>query len=291
MRPAATEAAGTPRPVPLAETLRRLDAHDVARTIVGRPREERWLGLVALLESGPDEALQHVRSGQPTPDCVGGAAVAAVLVEALVGTARPPLLVERPLPDVARANLSVRWHEAKPWIARVAVHRPRGHVLAAGAGHPDAVAVPTVRDLHGQLVSVVVDAVTPWFGAIRARAPFDRRGMWRQVADAVCSTALRTARAVALDHQPAWDEGQAIVDLVAESVPELRARPRLVPVRWRGGDALWHVKGTCCLRYTAFDDPDPCGEGYCVTCPLRPGDVRLERLRRWLEYVADGVAG
>lgn len=126
------------------------------------------------------------------------------------------------------------------------------------------------------------------FSAVRARAPFGRRRMWGQLADDIGGTALWTARAGDLDQRSAWKEAQAILDHVAETAPELRVRSRPFPVRWEGDETLFQVRGTCCLWYTTFEEPDRCGEGYCTTCPLRDDDVRHERLCR---YLAELLAG
>jgi len=119
--------------------------------------------------------------------------------------------------------------------------------------------------------------------AVRRRASYGRYGMWGQVADDLCGTALRAARRADLDGEAAWDEAQAVLDLVAAQVPELRARPRLFPVTWRGGEALFSVKGTCCLWYKTRKAPDLGGEGYCGSCPLRDDECRRARFTGWLE--------
>ncbi|MDP9403428.1 MAG: hypothetical protein M3P85_08850 [Actinomycetota bacterium] len=264
----------------------------IGRAEVGPPAGEGWLGLDAVVETGLERLFEAARSATTTrrPDYVG-ASVAAALADALVGTAVPALLVERRLPHTAPRNVSVLLPDSELWFERVAVHRPHGYVLAAdpAADHPEVTPVATLHDLHRQLASLIVEAVSPWFAAIRERAPFGRRGMWGQLADHLCGTALWTARVAKLDQRRAWDEAQAVLDLIAESVPELRVRPRLFPVRWRGGETLCQVKGTCCLWYTTFDQPDIRGDGYCVTCPLRPDAVRVDRLRHWLDSEAESA--
>jgi hypothetical protein len=277
---------------PLAETFARLRAFDeLCRAKVGTPGGKGWLDFADLPERGLDELLAAAtRPGPRRPHYIG-ASVAATLVDALVSTALPALLVERRLPDVSPANVSGCLHHSELWFTRLVLNEPRCHVLPADAAaqEPSATVVPGAGELHRLLAGMLVEAATPWFDAIRARTPFGRRGMWGQLADDLCSTALRTARAAGLDQRRCWDEAQSIVELVAADVPDLRVRPRLFPVRWSGGQCLWQVKGTCCLWYTTFDEPQTDGDGYCTTCPLRTDDVRHQRLREWLENQASAA--
>jgi hypothetical protein len=282
---------GPPGGAPLAgtfERLRRFD--DLCRAEIGVPSDETehdrgWLPLGTITAHGLDELFAAAQRGGPRRPDYLGATVAAALVDVLVSTALPALLLERRLPEVAPANLTVRLHDDELWFHRVALVEPRCWALPDDpeAGDATVRTVANLDQLHVAFADVVVAAARGWFDAVRARAPFGRRGMWGQLADDVSATALWTARAAGLDQHETWDEGQAVIDVIAAAVPDLRVRPRRFPVRWSGGESLWHVKGTCCLWYTTAEDPDPCGDGYCTTCPLRPDDVRHERLAAWLE--------
>jgi len=276
---------------PLPQTLARLRELDgLSPAEVGPPTGERWLHLDRLLGDGLDRLFAAAATAAvPRRADYVGASVASALADVLISTALPALLVERRLPAITPSNLSVHIHDRELWFDSVAVHEPNCYALVTdpASGHATVTAVASVDDLHRRIASLLVDAATPWFAAIRARAPFGRRGMWGQLADGVGGTALWAARAARLDQRRMWAEAQTIVDLIAADVPELRVRPRLFPVRWGGGETLWQVKGTCCLWYTTFEEPDSCGDGYCATCPLRPDDVRHERLRTWLENEAE----
>lgn len=69
----------------------------------------------------------------------------------------------------------------------------------------------------------------------------------------------------------------------AASQTHLR-RPRPFPVSWAGGEALFQVKGTCCLYYKTRDGSlDADDDSYCTTCPFRDHGNRLSRLRHHLE--------
>lgn len=271
---------------PIAGTFNRLGAFDeLCRTDVGADVDDSWVRFDHIAGGGVDALFAAAnRSGDRRPDYVG-ASVASALVDAVVSTALPALLVERRLPDVSPANVAARLHDEEFWFERVSLYDPRCHVLQGdpAAADPTSTVVGSVEEIHQRFAELLVEAATQWFAAIRAGAPFGRRGMWGQLADDVCGSALWAARATGADPQEAWAEAQAILDAIAGVVPELRVRPRLFPVRWSGGEALWQVKGTCCLWYTTFAESDTSGDGYCTTCPLRPDDVRRERLRDWLE--------
>jgi hypothetical protein len=276
--------------VPIASTFERLSAYgDLCRASVGGPADASWCHLATLPRAVDDLFAAVARNGRRRAD-YQGASVAALLVDAMVSTALPALLVDRRLPDVRPSNLWARLHDREPWFEQIRLEDPTVRLLATDPDAEDgtAVVVASLEDLHRRLAQQLVEAATPWFSAVRALAPFGRRGMWGQLADDVGATALWTARAVDLDQRSAWEEAQAIVDHVAAAAPELRVRPRLFPVRWEGGETLFQVKGTCCLWYTTFDDPHRSGEGYCTTCPLRNDDIRHDRLHRYLTERAAG---
>ena len=214
-----------------------------------------------------------------------GASVAAALSGAVIAAGWVPMLLDARLPDLSPSNLAVHRAEGGGWFDRIALRNDDCLVVAGdpAAGQSGARAVSALDDLHRQFAAFLVAALEPWFVAVRRRAPYGRYGMWGQVADDLCGTALRAARRADLDGEAAWDEAQAVLDLVAAQVPELRARPRLFPVTWRSGEVLFSVKGTCCLWYRTQEAPDPGGEGYCGSCPLRDDECRRARLTRWLE--------
>jgi hypothetical protein len=276
--------------VPIASSFERLRAYgDLCRASVGGPADASWLHLATLPEDVDDLFAAVARNGARRAD-YQGASVAAILVDAIVSTALPALLVDRRLPEVRPSNLWVRLHDSEPWFEQIRTEDPTVHLLVTDPDAEDATAVivASLEDLQRRLAQQLVDAATPWFSAVRARAPVGRRGMWGRLADDIGGTALWTARAVGLDQRSAWEEAQAILDHIAEVAPELRVRSRLFPVHWAGGETLFQVKGTCCLWYTTFEEPDRCGEGYCTTCPLRNDTIRHERLHR---YLADGAVG
>ncbi|MGQ0615965.1 MAG: hypothetical protein ACT4PW_03075 [Acidimicrobiia bacterium] len=275
---------------PLAGTVARVGAvyGEDARLCLGIDGGSRWLRLDAVLAGGLDTLFADVEADAGGRRDYAGAAVAAGLADALVTAGWPALLLDRRLPDVRPVNVAVRRHEDEAWFDRVALLTPGCFALPGDpeAGYSDVAVVGTVADLHERFAAQLVDAVGPWFAAVRARAPFGRRGMWGQLADAVCATALGTARHAGTDQRAAWDEAQDVLDHVAARVPELRVRPQPFPVRWSGGEALFQVKGTCCLWYVCEKAAEYGDDAYCSSCPLRDDGSRRSRLTAWLEEEA-----
>jgi hypothetical protein len=275
---------------PLVASAGRLQAMDpqVCRLQVDGPGEraagETWLDL-ADPEGGLDLLVAAGERLGRRPDHLG-ASIASAVVDAVLSAHLPPLLVDRCLPGPG-AGLQARLHPDELWFD--AVESGGGSCcLVAGdprAQEPGVEVVEGVDALHRALAGALLETGRTWFPAVRRRAPFGRRGMWGQLADDVHATALWTARVAGLDPRTTWDEAQTIVGLVAAEAPELKVRPRPFPVTWSGGEALWQVKGTCCLWYTACPELER-DASYCTSCPLRPDDLRHELLRSWMESQA-----
>lgn len=278
------------RPVrrsPLAVTLARVAVvfGEEPRLQMGGADGPRWLALDGVLDRGLDLLFaDREADANGARDYLGGS-VAAALASAVISAGWPALLLDGRLPDLSPANLAVHRHETEGCFDRIALGPGHWLILEGdpAAGHAGTRTVSELVELHRLFAHALVEALEPWFIAIRRRAPFGRFGMWGQVADDLCATALWTARRAGLDQPAAWDEAQAVLDLVAGRVRELRARPRPFPVTWSGGEALFSIKATCCLWYKTQAAPDPCGEGYCGTCPFRDDASRRARLAGWLE--------
>lgn len=257
--------------------------HQVAVEL-GSPSGARWLAMDDV-EGGLDVLFADASAGAASESRhYLGATVASALSGAVVSAGWPALLVDRRLPDLSLPNLLAHRHP-EGWFDRIALRQRDTWLLARDplAAHQAAIPVAGLASLHRRFTDQLAGSLAPWFAAIRGRAPFGRTGMWGQVADDLCGTALWTARRTGGDERAAWDEAQQVVALLARRAPELKARPRLFPVRWSGGESLFQVKGTCCLWYKTQEAADPDGEGYCGTCPLRGDCSRRARLVAWLE--------
>ncbi len=149
--------------------------------------------------------------------------------------------------------------------------------------HPDSEVVAHLDALSELVASEIVATLTVVFGAVRARAPFGLRGMWGSLADGLGGGAALDAVNRGIDVSETWREAMQLLDAIAARTPLMRVRPRLRELEWSGGVSGVVVRGTCCLYDKTHDAPDPRGEGYCTSCPLRDPDDQLDRWRDWLE--------
>lgn len=188
--------------------------------------------------------------------------------------------------ELEGSEVSVRFHEGG-WVDGVAIDDAG---LSVGAGDPsagcaDVQVVDDVEERRRLAAGQIRSVAAPIFDSLRALVPYGRPGMWGSLADGLAGTALHTVQRHLGGGDPAeaWVGVDALLDELVRQVPDLRARPRRQLIPWSGG--TWHqsVRGTCCLYYKTRVDPDPCGDGYCTSCPHRPDQSRAERITRWLE--------
>lgn len=251
----------------LVSTLETFAAVRGGELVLGPPSGYGWLTLAeatarasewfeALVEKeGDRRAAASYLSGW-----LAQAPILAVGLPAVLGEVAPRVTADR---------LWVHRH-ADGWFDRHAIDPvdvrtgPIDDVLAAAGPHV------------AELTAPVVDPVC-------AELPVGPVAMWGTVADAVGAYALYYARELGLDELETWRRCEALLDAIQAVAPRLRHRPHLFPVPWSGGTAHYPVRGTCCLYYRTCDKPDPDGEGYCATCPLRTDASRIRRLRSHLE--------
>jgi hypothetical protein len=183
-------------------------------------------------------------------------------------------------------QVSVRFHD-DGWVDGVVI---ADGALTVGPDDPAAqVRGVRVVDDPGERRRLVAGEIrslaAPIFDAVRALVPYGRAGMWGSLADGLAGSTLYTEQRHPGGGDPAgaWAGVDALLDELARQTPELRARPRRQLITWSGGTRHQSVRGTCCLYYKTRIDPDPCGDGYCSSCPHRPDESRAERITRWLE--------
>jgi hypothetical protein len=252
---------------------------------VGRPTGGGWIDIARPNERTLEQLVGDAeREGAQAPDYVG-ASIAGRIGEAVLTPTWTAVLLTRRLPDVMPFPLAVHRHLPEGWFDRIAIGGEHCFVLPgdSAAGHPATTVLADLAALHSRLAEDLTAFVRPWFTAVRARSPFAVRGMWGQLADDLCGTALATARSAGLDAEAVWAEAGAVVDLLAAVVPEVKLRPRPFPVRWPGGEAMFQVRGTCCLWYKTKSGRSAGRDGYCTSCPLRDDESRHTSLVRWLE--------
>lgn len=148
---------------------------------------------------------------------------------------------------------------------------------------------------QGELLEVAADLVegtlSPALRTIRGEGRYGMSQLWGAVLDMIGATSLLTARIGGLDQQQVWSEAQRLCGMVqARAEQPTASNPRPFPVTFSGGEALYTVKGTCCLRYRehglrAGEAPadGSTDTAYCKTCPFLRDDARLTRCSEQME--------
>lgn len=285
--------AGTrpPRPGPGAVTVARVDTTSGWRRFasggdpaVGGPGwfrlSERLAdpgGLDAWVEAevaGPAAGHRDVAGSLVTYRFAGS------LAELVVG----PLLDQRRAMTLRPAAVSVLLGPDGARLDGVAVDDLDVAVLPTDpdAGRPGTAVVDDVAGLRAVAVEAMVATYGPLVEAVRARAPFGRRGMWGALADHLAEVALRRAREQRRDAAATWAEVEALLDDLAAREPLLVVRPRHQEVVTPAGSGLFAAKGTCCLIYK------PAGSvaaAACTSCPLRRPADRADAFARYLAHL------
>lgn len=264
---------------PFTETLGHVDAALAHRRIdAGLPAGPGWLSAADLLADGAEALGVRLRTvhdshGGGLPDVAASyfmgwyaGAVAAPVIGAFV--------LERRVPDVGAANVSVHAHEGG-WFDRTALHDSSLTVLAGdpAAGAPGNRTATDLASLRAVLVSGLVTHLTPVVTAVRSRAPLGLRALWGTVADACAAVFVELGRDGDAGAR-CRTEADAFLDAAS---PPLRARPRWVVVDHEGVDRTFMRRGACCLAYKVPGD-----HGYCTSCPLVDDTERDVRLRTYL---------
>lgn len=279
------------RPGPGAITVARVDATSGWRRFAPGAGGSGWFRLSARLAdpAGLDAWVDAEVTGPAAGhrDVAGALLtyrVAGSLAELVVG----PLLDQRRSLALHPGVVALLLGPDRARLDGVAVEDVEVAVLASD---PDAARAGTVvvADDAG-LRAVAVEAMLATYGplvdAVRARAPFGRRGMWGTLADHLAEVALRRAREQKRDAAAAWAAVEALLDDLAAREPLLVVRPRRQDVVTPAGGGLFAAKGTCCLIYK------PAGSvaaAACTSCPLRSPADRAAGFARYLAQV--GTAG
>lgn len=271
---------------PLTGSFERLAALDPwFGASVGRPEGDRWVRL-GDVPGAVSAWVDELAAGHGGHRDVAGSYVSGWLADAVALATTVLLVLERRVPDPEGPVWLLRHHDG--WFERVAFERPT--VLVApgdpDADHDDATVVDH-EELAARHADGVVSRLEPVLDAVRAVAPFGRRGQWGSVADVLAGAATHAARTAGRDPDEAWRAATIITDAVASRVRWLRSRPRPYRVPRPTGDAVFPIRSSCCLYYkTQPQPPDPRGDSYCTTCPFRDDQSRHERLVAYLGAIA-----
>jgi hypothetical protein len=282
---------------PLAATLQALNDRE-SRILLSNgdwpPGGQDWFPVSRIIEdpklvgSWIDALLAGEANGRRD---VAGSYLSGWFGGMLASTAACSLILQGRTWPLYAAGVALHRHP-DGWFDRLALRSPAVLVLAGDPadGHPDARVFDDVDQLRSRLAEEIMRLVEPLFVSIRAATRYPLRSMWGSLADGIVGQALWTVRSSGDSGRVAWSEATDLLDQLAGRVPLLKTRPTPVPVDWSNGSAYLWVKGTCCLYFKAYEGkPDPCGEGYCNSCPFRQDASRLRRWAAWLEEEAAGT--
>lgn len=220
---------------------------------------------------------------------VCGSFCASWIAAAVAGSAALPLVLWRRTWPVGLDRIALH-ADAGGWFDRISIGG-RLRVLPddVAATRPGVDVGADLPALRGRWAAETAAALGPLFRELARRLRFGLPGMWGSVADGVAGHTLWVGNAVGAGPDRVWAEVTALLDALAEAVPQIRVRPRRHLVPWSGGVGHTSVRGTCCLHYRTVETPDPDGDGYCSSCPLRTDASRERRIAAHLDGRADGA--
>lgn len=252
---------------------------------VGTPHGDGWARLDTVIGPGLLDRMADALLAEQGRRDVAGSYLGSHLVGPLLGATVGAMALDQRCPDPDPAGLAVHLHP-EGWFDRLSFLHPRVAVLAQdpAAGQPDTVVLADPVSLRAWWAERTVAAVEPLLDAVGQRLGSARRGLWGSVADRVAGVWLAAARAANRPGEVAWAEAMGLLDALAEHAPVRLSRPSPFPVAASAAGQAWFpVRGTCCLYYLTVEAPDPCGDGYCTTCPFTDPGHRERKLATWLQ--------
>jgi hypothetical protein len=154
--------------------------------------------------------------------------------------------------------------------------------------HPALRPVADAEDLLRHTADTIVTLLAPSLRALRVEGRFGLNQLWGSVLDMIGATSLLVGRLADLDQTKVWRHAERLCALVQERVDNPRVKyPTPFSVPWHGRDAMFIVKGTCCLQYREYGlragEPDDEGKAYCKTCPFLGEQDRIDGCASQLE--------
>lgn len=198
---------------------------------------------------------------------VAAAGTALRLANCIVRPLMAMLHIERQFPDITPADAYVQRIDGG--FGRLAL-RP----IPLLRGQPEVVA----ERLYGLFLPVLQ--------AIRADGKYGMRGLWGGLLDMIGAASLLVARTAGLPQHDVWAVTERVLDAIAGRA-QCPGRPQPFTVCYSGGEALFTVKSTCCLRYRehglrAGEQADS-NEAYCHTCPFADDGLRRRHYAEQME--------
>lgn len=269
---------------PLLGTANRLSALD-SRLAFRAERPEQYGDWVSLREAAEPSVVRSWLdelpvSGNGMRNVAGariGLSLACLVVRPLMAT----LHLEHRMPALPLDAVHLRREHGS--FVELAVLPDTLYTLPADpdSGHPDTRGAQDFSHLLAIAAEQLMGALAPVLGTIRAEGRYGMRNLWGGVLDMIGATSLLSARIGRLPQQLVWRRVESLCDLVQAHSEQRAVRyPKPFEVSAPGGDMLFTVKGTCCLRYRehglrAGEQAD--SAAYCKTCPFLREDTRQQR--------------
>ncbi len=191
------------------------------------------------------------------------------------------LHLEHRVPDLTAADVFVQ----RRHVGRLAL-RP---VLLLGLPGDPEIGRPELRtaELVGAAAERIHAVFSPVLQGIRAEGRYGLRGLWGGVLDMIGAASLVVARGAGLPQAQVWSTTERLLDEVARRTSLPTRRPQPFSVRYSGGEAMFTVKGTCCLRYREHGlRAGECADNetaYCHTCPFADEGLRRRHYAEQME--------
>jgi hypothetical protein len=277
---------------PLELTLQRMSESDEVNLVlagkVWPPPGHGWFVLSDVLRNSDLASgwVGHLLSGQASGRRdVAGSYLSASIAGMVAGIPAGAVIAAGRAWPLEPSGIALHLH-ADGWFDGMALKSPALWVLPddPDAGDADSTVFPSAGDLRDRLASEIVRVLNPIFAAVRSATGYPARSMWGLLADGIAGMALWRDRSSGTLDPDVWERAVEVIDALQERVRLMKARPTLAEVTSGASCVRFAVKGTCCLYFKTFDgNPDPDGEGYCSSCPLRSDASRHRRWAAWLD--------
>ncbi|HVX46047.1 MAG TPA: hypothetical protein VHC49_19310 [Mycobacteriales bacterium] len=250
---------------------------------VGRPQEPNWFALAEIAQRPLlDQWLDQLPAARAGLRNVAAANIALKLTMCLARPLMVALHAERRFPALTGADVFVhrqsdgRFDELALAETSVWAVRPEPGEVPVGAAELIAIAADCIFGVLG-----------PVLEALRSSGRYGLKGLWGGTQDMLGATSLLVARRADLPQWIVWRDVEALLDQLSERVSHAKVRPQPFSVPCSRGEAVFTVKGTCCLRYREQglrpSDHARAASAFCHTCPFVDEGTRR---RHFTEKVA-----
>lgn len=266
---------------PLLDTIERaqkLGGHMGAIHLV--PEGENWVALQSVV-SPTEEILRDLLGRVSTHYKTENRRAPAALffgdfAFAVLAVASAAYLLERRVPRLSLESFWVHFGDHGE-IEGIALNDYTFAALAddPAAGHADCLVVESTDALQEYLLQQANDCLQPLTKEVRANSTLGIPAMWALAADYTASATTYIGRTLQKEA-----EALELARQLGTRQSPLRRKRDFIHIEESGLSFHMVDRVSCCLYYQVEDGH------YCSTCPHRPMDERVERIRKWLADTA-----